>query len=85
MKKQYYIRADGFVGNALCWWMANSNGYTTDIRLAGKYSEEEASRICKNRVSDTAYECSVIDNKVKAQKLIIDCQYIDHSDQHIFQ
>ncbi|MCQ4154567.1 hypothetical protein NNL19_03000 [Riemerella anatipestifer] len=34
--KKYYIRRQGYVGNALIWWKANSNGYTVDIREAGR-------------------------------------------------
>ncbi|AFR35871.1 hypothetical protein [Riemerella anatipestifer] len=74
--KKYYIRRQGYVGNALIWWKANSNGYTVDIREAGKYTEEEAKETCK-RYLDTAYECDYIDNLLKAQKLIIDSQYVD--------
>jgi hypothetical protein len=28
------------------WWAEKSNGYTTDIDLAGRYSEAEAKSIC---------------------------------------
>lgn len=41
-EKLYYIRNEGYVGNALVWWAENSKGYTTDIRKAGKYTFEEA-------------------------------------------
>ena len=30
------------------WWRANSCGYTTSIRQAGRYPEEEAKRIVFN-------------------------------------
>lgn len=78
--KKYYIRRQGYVGNALIWWKANSNGYTVDIRETGKYTEEEAKETCK-RYLDTAYECDYIDNLLKAQKLIIDSQYVDSKNE----
>lgn len=72
----YYIRNEGFVGNALIWWGKNNNGYTSDIREAGKYTKEQAENICK-RPEDSAYECEYIDNLIEAQKLIVDAQYVD--------
>ncbi|MCU7542970.1 hypothetical protein [Riemerella anatipestifer] len=51
--KKYYIRRQGYVGNALIWWKANSNGYTVDIREAGKYTEEEAKETCKRKTIQT--------------------------------
>lgn len=69
--KYYYIRHDNFVGNALVWWRPNHKGYTTDIREAGKYSEEIARSIANNRESDTAYEVEKIEKMLKYQRLII--------------
>lgn len=76
----YYIRNEGYVGNALVWWAENSRGYTTDIRRAGKYDYEQAKNIC-NRPQDTAYPVEYIDNLLEAQKLIIDCQYVSNEQQ----
>jgi len=72
----YYIRNEGYVGNALIWWGVDGKGYTTDIRQAGKFTLERALNICK-RPQDSAYEVEYIDNLLSAQKLIIDCQYVD--------
>lgn len=72
----YYIRYDGYVGNAILWWAEKSRGYVTDIRLAGKYTKEKAVEICLSRSTEKAYLCSTIDGKIEAQKLIIDGQYI---------
>lgn len=74
----YYIRKEGYLGNALIWWGKDGNGYTCDIKQAGKYTQEQAKNICQ-RPQDSAYECSYIDNLIEAQKLIIDCQYVDES------
>lgn len=79
-EEMYYIRNEGFLGNALIWWAENSNGYTCDIRKAGKYKLEDATRICKRDV-DSAYKCSYIDNLLISQKLIIDCQYVDSKER----
>jgi hypothetical protein len=75
-EKMYYVRNEGYLGNALIWWTKGCNGYTCDIINAHKFTAEEAERTCK-RPQDTAYECDYIDNLLVAQKLIIDSQYVD--------
>lgn len=80
MSKKYYIRNAGYIGNALIWWGENRKGYTSDIRKAGKYTYDEAKSICE-RPEDTAYEVEYIDHLLDAHKLIIDCQYVDSSQQ----
>lgn len=79
-QKMYYVRNEGYLGNALLWWKKGCNGYTCDIRDAHKFTFEEAQSICKRPV-DTAYECDYIDELIIAQKLIIDCQYVDNKKQ----
>ena len=81
--KLYYIRNEGYLGNALMWWEKGRGGYTPDIRQAEKFTLEEAENIC-SRHEDTAYSCEYIDNLIAAQKLIIDCQYVD-SEERLFQ
>ena len=71
----YYIRNEGYLGNALIWWGKEGNGYTPDILKAEKYTKERAESICK-RPQDTAYKCSYIDNLHESHKLIIDSQYV---------
>ena len=66
----------GYYKDGMIWWKADNNGYTVDIREAGKYTKERAKRICE-RKEDTAWKCEYIDNLLKAQKLIIDSQYPD--------
>jgi len=77
---RYYVRNEGFLGNALLWWKKGCNGYTCDIRDAHVFTKDEAESICK-RPQDTAYLCEYLDDLVKAQKLIIDCQYVDSKKQ----
>ena len=75
-KEKFYYIQNGYVGNAILWWAENSNGYTTDFRKAGKYTEEETLSIIK-RPQDIAWECDHVDNCLEAHKLIIDIQYLD--------
>ena len=74
-EKLYYIQ-NGYVGNAVCWWAVNSQGYTCDIDKAGRYTKTEAKQIIK-RPQDVAWPCSYIDNNLKAHKMIIDAQYLN--------
>lgn len=85
MDKLYYIRYNnGYLGNAILWWKHNAKGYTTDINEAGKYSYEEAEKICRNRPQyDIAYECSIIDDNIQAHKTIIDAQYVSLNEASI--
>lgn len=78
MSKEYYIQ-NGWVGNAIAWWAERSEGYTTDIRKACRYTEKEAKRIVDSRKEDIAWPCDYIDNNEKAKKTIIDCQLADNS------
>ena len=80
MEEKYYIRNEGYLGNALMWWKEGNNGYTCDIRQAGKYTKEQAENICE-RPQDTAYKCDYIDGLLHAQKLIVDCQYVDEAER----
>jgi hypothetical protein len=72
----YYIRNKGYLGNAFIWWGKDRNGYTCDINAAGRYTKEEAEKLC-DRDEDTALPCKYIDSLDKAKKTIIDCQYVD--------
>lgn len=76
----YYIRNEGYLGNALLWWQLGG-GYTCDINKAEKFTEEEAKKQCLSRHSDSAYKVSYIDNLEKAKKTIIDSQYVDKNER----
>jgi len=76
MKEHYYIRNEGYLGNAFIWWKPEHKGYTSDIRKAGKYTLEEVTNICK-RPEDTAFSCEYIDSLEEAKQLVIDSQYVD--------
>ena len=80
----YYIQNEGYLGNAMRWLGVDSKGYTSDIRKAGKYTEEQAKRICR-RPEDTAWECEYIDSLEEAKKLIIDMQHVDSKHSRTFR
>ncbi len=77
-EKLYYIQHHGYCGNALFWWGEKSNGYVTDIRKAQKYTLSEA-KSRTQRPEDTFWPCDYIDGLLEAQKLIIDCQYVNQN------
>jgi hypothetical protein len=79
MAQLYYIqnRSKGFLGNSIIWWGKNSRGYTADLNEAGKYTEEEAKKICTGHlVENVAYPCEYIDSNEGVQRHV-DMQYID--------
>ena len=41
--EHYYIRNEGYLGNALMWW-EKGGGYTCDIKEAELFTEEEAKK-----------------------------------------
>lgn len=58
----YFIRTEGYSGNALIWWRPNSQGYTSDIKKAGRYSKEETESICRGSRTELGYRCDKILN-----------------------
>lgn len=90
-KDDMYYLQNGFVGNAIAWWAHpeaqpeyqgynGGGGYTTDFTNASPHTKESAFNQIKCRPhKDRAWLCSEIDNNKKAQKFIIDSQYLDHT------
>ena len=62
MDRLYYIRTEGYSGNALIWWRPNSQGYTSNLDKAGKYTKEEALSIYSSSNTELAYLCEKVDN-----------------------
>ena len=61
----YYIQNRLPVGNCVSWWAEGGHGYTCDLDRAGKYSEEEAANIVRNRPDiDKAWRCEDVDGAV---------------------
>lgn len=72
----FYIKTEGYFGNCVLWWAKNSQGYTTNLNQAAKYTWEEAEAICKNRPSqDVAYLCQDIDLS-EGIKTTFDAQFL---------
>jgi hypothetical protein len=77
----FYLRTRGYIGNGLVWWRPNSQGYTSDLKQAGKYAREEALSICKNSHGDTlAYSCAKIDNLPEGLILQLHADYTPKPD-----
>lgn len=56
------------LGRAL-WWCPNSNGYTTLLEEAGRYSKEEADRLCSPGENIAVPESEALD---KAVTVVVD-------------
>jgi hypothetical protein len=58
----YYIQdTRSFIGNCPVFWGPDGNGYTTDLRHAGKYTFEKAMRQHFMRDTDLPWLCDEID------------------------
>ncbi len=58
----FYILNRGQVaGNDCLWWGPNSGGYVCDLARAGRYTAEEAARICRDGGQAVAYPVEVVD------------------------
>jgi len=76
----FYIqnRDAGFLGNSPYWWALNSNGYTSHLEKAEKYTEEQAKKICLgNPEKNKAWPVDYINNNEGVHKTI-DSQYMDY-------
>jgi len=74
--KKYYIQNKGYVGNCLIWWRLGGSGYTTNIREAQQYTEEEALRLCKVRPDeDFMWLVEIVE---EAATLHVDSQNLDY-------
>ncbi|TFG63462.1 MAG: hypothetical protein E4H32_04360 [Nitrospirales bacterium] len=78
MEQLFYIQdSRSYVGNEVVWWRPDGAGYTTDILDAGKYTFEQAKKICE-RDSDRAWPCEFVDSNTKVI-VIVDMQKL-HKD-----
>ena len=60
----YYILCDSPHGSDYgLFWKPKSCGYTRIIEKAGKYSEEEAKKICRLRGEEFMVPCELIESK----------------------
>ncbi|WP_353191373.1 hypothetical protein [Pandoraea pnomenusa] len=76
----YYVQdTRSFVGNCPMWWGKDFRGYVTRMDEAGKYTRDEAERICK-RDTDKMWPCSMID---PLRRPTIDFQHLPPEDERI--
>jgi hypothetical protein len=83
MEELYYIRTEGYSGNTLIWWRPNSKGYTADLNKAGKYSKEEAKKICKGSQTELAYNVEKVDLLKKGIMRVVHCDFLRMADADI--
>jgi hypothetical protein len=58
----YILKVEAIVGNCALWWRAQGQGYTLDLRDAGKYSAEDAAKIQKGSHGDSvAIPCAEVE------------------------
>ena len=63
---EFFIQDSRSSNDIVLWWKGDGHGYTTNLSEAGKFSEEEARRIERNRSTDKAVPCEVA----------LDCSFI---------
>jgi hypothetical protein len=73
MNEFYLQDSRSYVGNDVLWWAHGGNGYTTDLRKAQVYTNEEAQSMHFARTSDIPWPKPYIDGKTRPA---VDFQYI---------
>lgn len=61
-------------GDLKVWWKPDSMGYTTDLGEAGRYSREEADRICRKAGEDNERawsESEVFEGRAGAVRMVV--------------
>ncbi|MDN7913728.1 hypothetical protein [Burkholderia cepacia] len=74
MSALFYLQdSRSFVGNDVMWWAQNGNGYTTDLRKAHVYTQEEAQARHNARETDIPWPKEYIDARWRPA---VDVQHI---------
>lgn len=74
MSALFYLQdSRSFVGNDVLWWARNGSGYTTDLRNAHVYTQEEAQARHDARATDIPWPKDYIDSKWRPA---VDAQHI---------
>ncbi|MPV55913.1 hypothetical protein CFB46_11870 [Burkholderia sp. HI2761] len=74
MSPLFYVQdSRSFVGNDVLWWAQGGNGYTTDLRKAHVYTQEEAQARHNERATDIPWPKDYIDSKWRPA---VDAQHI---------
>lgn len=62
----FYLQdARSFVGNCVLWWAKDGKGYVCDLRLAHRYTFEEAMAHHRSRKTDLPWSCEEIDAQAR--------------------
>ena len=74
----FYLQdSRGYIGNDVVWWAKDGKGYTTDLRKAHIYTEDEAQKMHFARTSDIPWPKDYIDARTRPA---VDMQYIKRSE-----
>lgn len=74
MSALFYLQdSRTYVGNDVMWWAKDGKGYTTDLRNAHVYSQEEAQGQHNCRETDIPWSKDYIDARTRPA---VDAQYI---------
>ncbi len=81
--KLYYIQKD-YIGNSMCFYRENCEGYTINIKEAGKFNFDEACKIINSNDSYSviAWECEYIDNEIQAHELTINSNLLNNKSEN---
>lgn len=74
MRLFYLQDSRSYVGNDVLFWAKGNNGYTTDLRNAEVYTQEQAQRQHNHRRTDIPWPKDYIDGKTRPA---VDKQHID--------
>ena len=78
MSNKFYLQdSRTFVGNDVMWWAKDGKGYTTDLRNAQAYSQEDAQRQHNCRETDIPWPKDYIDARTRPA---VDMQYINRDE-----
>ncbi|XJC79897.1 hypothetical protein ACHFCA_34990 (plasmid) [Delftia tsuruhatensis] len=74
MSDLFYVQdSRSYVGNDMLFWGLNGNGYTTDLRKAQLYTQEQAQAMHNSRETDIPWPKKYIDAKTRPA---VDMQYV---------
>ena len=78
MSNLFYVQdSRSYVGNDMLFWGLNGNGYTTDLRKAQLYTQEQAQAMHNSRETDIPWPKEYIDAKTRPA---VDMQYVKRTE-----
>lgn len=74
----FYLQdSRSYVGNDMLFWALDGNGYTTDLRKAQLYTQEQAQAMHNSRKTDIPWPKDYIDAKTRPA---VDMQYVKRAE-----